>query len=775
MATSRAPVKRGLRVRHECGRKPSLTDAPTVRVSRAERARFALVGAAFLLSGAAALVYQVVWQRLLAFHTGVGITSFSLIVAAFMAGLGFGSHAGGVLSTRVSPAAALRLFAVLELAVGLLAAVSCGFYYDWLARHASFLYSSTTGMAVAHFLALLVPTGLMGMSLPFLVRAMVADTEAASRTIGTLYGTNVLGASLGALLAPWVLIRFFGMEGATRWGVAANLLAAAAAVLAGRIGPGAPDTKAEVEERPARVTRSRSFLLWMALYALSGFCALSLEILWFRVTDVALKSTAFTFGTVLCLYLLGLGAGSLVGGRISSRFGAPLRVFLDAQCLLLLYSALAVALLAWLPLGTPLYRWFFAYWRSGDFFQLGADWNLSSLLRLYLLLPLFLFGPPTVLMGISFAALQRAVQDDPRTSGRKVGFLQAANIAGCVGGSLFAGLLFLDRFGTMGTLRVLLLLGFAFAAVRWWHHGGPRSLAWAAALGLTAFLLPAPDALWKKLHGVADEARPSFIGEDATAVSAVLPLETTHWRVTVNGLPHSWIPFEGIHTLLGAVPAVIHPAPEEVAVIGLGSGETASALASRKEARAITVFEIAAAQPRLLRAVAGVARLPDLERLLRDERVRIVIADGRNALLRSDRRYDLIQVDALYRTSAMSGNLYSVEFFRLCASRLKRGGILCSQTPTRRAALSFAAAVPHAIDLGNIMVGSNEPLPIDVSAWEARLYAPDVLDWFGADVAEGILARLREARPPWGNPRSRRGLNLDLFPRDEFSTPVAAR
>jgi spermidine synthase len=731
----------------------------------------ALVGAAFLLSGAAALVYQVVWQRLLALHTGVGITSIALIVAAFMAGLGFGSQAGGVLSARVSPGAALRLFAAIELAVGVLAAYSCSFYYGWLARHATFLYTSTTGMAAAHFLALLVPTGLMGMSLPFLVRAMVADAAAASRTIGTLYGVNVLGASLGALLAPWVLIRFYGMEGAVRWGVAANLLAAATALLAGH--RGSDSALGEREAAPAASPPGGpSLALWTALYALSGFCALSLEIVWFRVTDVSLKSTAFTFGTVLCLYLLGLGAGSLVGGRISSRFAAPLRVFLDAQCLLLLYSALAVALLAWLPPATPLYRWFFAYWKSGDFYQLGADWNAASLLRLYLLLPAFLFGLPTVLMGISFAALQRAVQDDPRTSGRKVGLLQAANIAGCVAGSLFAGLLFLDRFGTTGTLRVLLLVGLVFAGVRAWRVGVKTSLGWTFALALAGFLLPAPDALWRKLHGIAGDARPSFIGEDSTAVSAVLPLEATHWRVTVNGLPHSWIPFEGIHTLLGAVPAVIHPAPVKVAVIGLGSGETASALASRKETRELVVFEIAAAQPRLLRAVAGIARLPDLERFLRDDRVRIVVADGRNALLRSDERYDLIQVDALYRTSAMSGNLYSVEFFKLCASRLARGGILCSQTPTRRASLSFAAALPHAIDLGNIMVGGNEPLPIDVPAWQARLYAPDVLAWFGSEVAEGILERLREARAPWGNPASRRGLNLDLFPRDEFSTPV---
>jgi len=552
-------------------------------------------------------------------------------------------------------------------------------------------------------------------------------------------------------------------------------VAAAAALLAGRLpADDAAEPGPAVDPPAPRLSESRSLALWTALYALSGFCALSLEILWFRTIDVALKSTAFTFGTVLALYLLGLGAGSLLGGRFSGRFDSPLRVFLDAQCLLLLLAALALGLLAWLPPDTPVLRWFVAYWASGDFFQLGADWNAAVLFRLYFLLPAFLFGLPTVLMGVSFAALQRAVQDDPRTSGRKVGVLQAANIAGCVLGSLVTGLVFLERFGTVGSMRVLLLVGLVFAAVRALRLGALPGLGWALALVLVAAALPTPVALWKRLHGVVQERRPSFFGEDATAVTAVLPLETATWRVSVNGLPHSWIPYQGIHTLLGAVPAVIHPAPVEVAVIGLGSGETAAALLSRKETRSLTVFEIAAAQPRLLRAVAGIARLPDLERFLRDERVRIVPADGRNALLRSDRRYDLIQVDALYRTSAYSGNLYSVEFFRLCASRLKPGGVVCSQTPTRRAALSFAAGVPHAIDLGNIMVGSNEPLPIDLPAWKARLQAPDVLAYFGPEVAEGVLARLAEARPPWGNPNSRRGLNLDLIPRDELSTPVAA-
>ena len=733
------------------------------------------MGLAFLASGAAALVYQVVWQRILALHTGIGITSIALIVSAFLAGLGLGSHAGGILSARVSPPAALRLFAAIELAVAVFAAASCRLYYHLPEHLPTGLYRSPLGMGLAHFLALVVPTALMGMSLPFLVRAMVRDSATASRTIGTLYGINVLGASLGALVTPWLLVRFHGMEGAVLWGVSGNALAGAAALVAGAAVRAAPSaTPPAGPEDPAGEAAPpggpSSLALWTGLYALSGFVALSLEILWFRLIDVAVKSTAFTFGTVLSFYLLGLGTGSLAGAWNAGRFRRPLHAFLVIQCALLSYAAAAVALLARAPRDLPVYRWLFGYWASDAFFQLGADWNPGALARLYLLLPLALYGPPTVLMGLAFTALQRAVQDDPRTSGRKVGLLQAANIAGCVAGSLVVGLLLLDRLGTTGSLRVLLAAGFVFVAVLLGHAGARAALPWAAALAGAFAVLPGQDALWTRLHGVTDAVRPSFIGEDATAVSAVTPGQPGHWRVTVNGLPHSWIPFEGLHTLLGAVPALVHPAPVDVAVVGLGSGETAWAVACRGETRSVEVFEIAAAQPGLLRALATASPTPDLQKLLTDPRIRVAAADGRQALLRAEKRYDLIQVDALYRTSAMSGTLYSVEFFSLCARRLKPGGIVCSQAPGRRAALSFAEAVPHGIDFGNIVVGSNQPLPLDVAGWTERLAA--VSAYFGPEVARGIRARLESARPLVGNPRTRRGLNYDLFPRDEFSTPA---
>ncbi len=173
-----------------------------------------VLGALFAVSGFSALVYQVSWQRILVLHTGVGIYSVAMIVSGFLAGLGLGSYLGGGLSARLDPRASLRSFALLELAVGSFAAVSCWLYYDVLYVETPLLYAFGFRAILGHFLALVVPTTLMGMTLPFLVRATVRDVDSASGTIGNLYAINIVGAALGAFLTPWVLMRFLGVRGA---------------------------------------------------------------------------------------------------------------------------------------------------------------------------------------------------------------------------------------------------------------------------------------------------------------------------------------------------------------------------------------------------------------------------------------------------------------------------------------------------------------------------------------------------------------------------------
>jgi predicted membrane-bound spermidine synthase len=735
--------------------------------------RTVIAGTLFFLSGAAALVYQVVWQRILALQSGVGIYSIAIIVAAFMIGLGLGSHLGGAWCERFTPRRALAVFAAVEIGIGVLGAASGPLMYDLLSLRLSGLFHPPARAALVQFLCLAPPTLLMGTSLPFLVRACVREAAAAPRTIGYLYALNTLGAAAGALVTPWLLVRYHGMRAALLCAAAANVAAGLGALLLFR---GAPDTAPEGAAPSDRADLDRHpFALWLALYALGGFCALSLEILWFRLIDVAVKSTGFTFGTVLAVYLGGCGLGTLGGIALAARLRRPLRAFLASLCAILLYAVLAVLVIVSLPPDTPFFRWFFDLWGGRLSFNLGGAWQTAPVLRLYLLLPLALYGPPTVLMGFSFVALQRAVQDDARRTGRRVGLLQAANIVGCVAGSLLVGLLALTWLGSAGTLRLLAVVGAGAALLGLALREG-RILfgALAAALVALAVASPGEQALWRRLHGMA-EGDVAVAAEDATGVVLVSEHDGGLRRVWVNGRHHSVLPFGGIHTALGAAPAAIHPAPETVAIIGLGSGDTAWAAGFRRpETRRLVTFEICAPQVGLLRGVAyGPDPPPKLQRFLEDDRLAIRLADGRNALLRDGERYDLIEMDALYPSSPYAGNLYSLEFYRLCASRLRPGGLMCTWAPTARVHASFQSAFPHVLELadGKILVGSADPIPIDMPAWQSRLTSGPAIAYLGMPRVHEMLDLLRQARPIVRRPVGPADLNRDLFPRDEMNSP----
>jgi spermidine synthase len=749
-----------------------------------DQARLAAAGFLFLLSGAAALVYQVAWQRILVLHSGVGVYSVASVVAAFMLGLGAGSHWGGVLSARVSRRRALLVFAALEAAIGLFALGSAPLYYDLLYLRLGWLYGVPWRDALLHVIALLPPTALMGMSLPFLTRAMVADVAQAGRTIGVLYSLNVLGAAAGAWATPWLLVRFFGIDGALAGGALASLTAALGAFGLWRAGgvaedgepPGgeqdaASDPAAADSPVPGAAEAERP---WLVLYALSGFVSLSLEIVWFRVIDVAVKSTAFTFGTVLGVFLGGLAAGTLFGTLRAARWRDPLRLFLAAQTAIPLLAALAVILLARLPLDWPLLRWFAAYWPGYEGFGLGEEWRTLVFARLYLVLPLFLYGAPTFLMGVSFVALQQALQRDVRRSGRTVGVLQAANIAGGVLGSLGVGLVGLEWLGSTGTLRALTLGGLVFAAVGLTRTAGSGRRLFAAlgaALVACAAVLPDQRALWGRLNGAAPDAP---LGEDSSAVVAITSGSRYTRQVMVNGKGNSWLPYGGMHSVMGATPSVIHQAPLEIAVVGLGSGDTAWATACRRETRSVVVYELARPQPRLLAELLGLWPDAQLERLLRDPRLRVVLEDGRNALGRSAARYDVIQTDPPPPWGAFAGNLFSVEFFEACARRLKPGGVMSAWSPTPRVKAAFVQVFPHVRVLNHglfeYLIGGRDPIPGDVAEWLARAETAEVRDWLGPAVIEQLRQSLRTASPPIAGDVEWQA-NTDLFPRDEFRTP----
>jgi hypothetical protein len=249
---------------------------------------------------------------------------------------------------------------------------------------------------------------------------------------------------------------------------------------------------------------------------------------------------------------------------------------------------------------------------------------------------------------------------------------------------------------------------------------------------------------------------------------AVTP-DRRKFRLSVNGKGNSRMPYGSIHTLLGAVPATVHPAPADVAVVGLGSGDTAWASAWRAETRSLTVFEISAPQPRILRRLVGLVDLADTRHLLQDPRLRVRIEDGRKALEAGEETYDLVEADATWPETGGSGNLYSVEFFAAASRRLREGGVMCTWAPTPRVTASFRAVFPHVLESpeDEVLIGSLGPLPFRPDAWAARAAASE--PYLGPGRTRELLEALRRLRPAGPTPPTT--LNRDLFPRDEYAVP----
>ena len=731
----------------------------------------AVASVCFVLSGAAALIYQVAWQRLLTLTTGVSMPSVAAITAAFMAGLGIGSHLGGVWSSRLSTRDAVRRFALVELGVAGFALLSVPLYYQLLYRRMPWLYEGGTVLTFfVHLLSLIVPTTLMGMSLPLLARGLVLSRQAAARTIGLLYAMNALGAAAGAYATPWLLMRFLGVDGAVWFGAGLSAAAGVGALLLSR----KPETDqgAEGGASDASVPSpepAQPMGIWVALYALSGFVSLSLEIVWFRVLDVMAKGGAFTFGTLLGIYLLGLALGSFAGTLLIERIRRPLRAFLMCQALVLVTTLAAHALFVTLPASTPGLRWIIEYGGSptGSFNM--ESITASEFLLMYVAMPLALFGPATFLMGFGFPILQRAVQGDPATSGRRVGILQAANIAGCTLGSLVSGLLLLDVLGTARVFVTLGVIGVASLMVLMVRLRDRLFLPFATALIALVVLFPAPNSLWLRLHGDA-LAADSYFEEDAASVTGFTPRKPRGYTMWVGGRSISWVPFGSIHTVLGAAPALVHPSPQDVAIIGLGSGDTAWAVAMRPETKNVTIFEIATSQPRLLERVRTKPGMEKLDAFLRDPRFRVVKDDGRRRLGTDGIKYDVIEADALFPDSGLSGNLYSVEFFELASRALKPGGIMCTWVPRARVGTSAQRAFRYWVQMDRLLVLSNDPIPIEPEVWKSRLHSEAVRAYIGEAQLGPIERALMSARVPDPvNPGHE--FNEDLQPRDEFVRP----
>jgi len=378
----------------------------------------------------------------------------------------------------------------------------------------------------------------------------------------------------------------------------------------------------------------------------------------------------------------------------------------------------------------------------------------------------------------------QAVQTDLARLGRRIGGLLTANIAGSALGSIVTGWVSLGWLGSSGTLRMLVAVGalFSLSGLALSAVARQRTRVWsyaatAAASMLLFFAMPTGASLWAKFHG----STPAFVhvGEDGSGTSVLRTVTGREPSVVVfaNGVGQSWIPYGGIHTVLGALPAFIHPHPRTAAVIGLGSGDTLFGLAGRPELERIACIEIIRPQLDTLKRLVERWRYPGLVSILTDRRIDHIYGDGRLHVMHAPHRYDIIEADALRPTSAYSGMLYSDAYFTLIRNRLTPGGLAVTWSPTARVHNTFVSVFPHVLSYGDIVIGSNQPIEFDAAAIRRRLDDPRVSAYYGGAVVDivALLTPYLDRAPRvygLGDDRSHlTDINTDLFPKDEFSVP----
>ena len=735
----------------------------------------------FFASGFAAVLYQTVWQRMLTLFSGADVFSITIVVSAFMAGMGIGSLAGGHVADRVTARRAVIAFAISEFAIAAFAAVSATVYYDWLYVDIGAHTWPRAVSALTIFAVMLWPTFFMGMSLPLAARAVSTDPARPARWLPALYGVNTLGAACGSVATILVFLPHFDLRMCLVIGATCSALCGlfALVLLAGsRTSTAVPEPKAEelpgAQVTTGDVTAPTRFPVWLALYALSGFIALSLEIVWFRVFGVALKSNSRTFGALLGIYLVGIGAGALAASWRRVRAKDPRRAFLLTQAavpivatLLMVVALIAIERVPWLK---PLAAFFASASAPGE-----RTMASGRIVLLYVTVPVVLMLPSCLLMGYSFGVLHQAVQRDLSALGRRVGWLQTANIFGSTLGALLTGLILLDVFGAPGTLRFLVICAFPFLGLLAVEHRSARRFVLIGAAGAIAalVLLPGGHRFWSGWH--ASDPALTIAREDATGF-VLLREEPEYGRTNLllSGFSQSWLPYGSVHTVLGALPMLTHPRPQRVAVIGLGSGDTVFSIGGRESISEVESIEIVRPQLAALEDLDRSNRYPALKMLLGDRHVSHQFADGRSYLRARPGRYDIIEADAVPSWGAYAGNLYSVEFFGLLRDGLREGGLAVTYTPTVRTRASFLKVFPYVLMFQSVAIGSDSPIPFDAAKIRALLAAGFTREYFakgGIDLDSVMKTTLETAPVAYGPGFDRATLtdvNRDLFPQDEF-------
>jgi len=682
-----------------------------------QRKWVSLVYLLFLLSGLTSLIYEIVWVRQFGLVFGVTTYAVSTVLAAFFAGLALGSYfAGRIIDrTRLHP---LAVYGAIEGAIGIYALFLPVILRLLEATYPS-VYSSlsenfslfTLFRFILCFAVLVIPTTLMGATLPVLSKLMVEQEDLLGLSVGRLYAINTLGAVLGVASAGFLLIPELGVPKTTFVAALGNFFLAGAAIILS-VSPAfqtvRPSFVTAQDEPP--VPRSGSDRIILLLAFTSGLAMLALEVIWTRSLILILGSTTYAFSTMLMAVLVGIAAGSAVfaGFADSHRNRAAIvggLFFAGGFC-----AVLGPGIINNLPS---------IFLRLSDLTQ--GVWSFRIIAQFSICF--LLVFVPTFLSGASFPILVRMYSRGAKSVGRTVADIYAINTLGGILGSLLGGFVLIKFLGLQPALTVialaLMLIGgvLAMTLAKPWLRATRIGVA-AIMIGLVIFLgfnHPRFDrkllfAGWGPFAGgtevvqygggsaqivdIAEKYMMRLTYHKEGVCASVDVMETPYGEkiISINAQPVATTYLYDMRALkmLGHLPVLLHPQPKDVLIIGLGAGVSSGIIGSYPAVQNVTVAELSEEVP------GGAEKFVDWNfDVLNNPKVRVVINDGANYVKATRKKYDIISSDPIHPFLMGNGILYSLEHWQNCKAHLREGGILEQWLPLYQLSQSDFATIIH--------------------------------------------------------------------------------
>jgi spermidine synthase len=770
---------------------------PGFKLMSSEMARFLLYFVLFC-SGVSALIYQVVWIRKFGLVFGVHVFSMSTVLTAFMAGLALGAvYFGNLVDRHKSP---MRLFLLLESGIGLFAIIF-PFAFNGLTEIYGFLASAMNPGQYAlqlirfllAFLFLLIPTTLMGGTLPVIIKIFVDNLGDLGSRISRLYAVNNLGAVTGGFLAGFIIIKTIGLYPSGYLAAAINLVNVLIVYLVVRSGisvmPASTGKKGQllIPDPPSRIAEelepsALNLVLWV--FAIEGFTTLAYELIWSRIlVDFSLEKTVYFSSVIVISFIFGLGLGSLLVNRILDRHRNLMAFLGFNQIMIGLLSIFLLLLFTWIAPKISVHRSMFGTW----FHEAGREYLFFFLILL----------PPVTLMGITYPLVSKLVNRNISKLGNRMGLLGFLDTIGSVLGSFIAGFIMIPFLGVVRSFVIIVIINLFLGLLLFLYHPRmKRSLKFVVFFctfilaGFMFWIMPkSPNTRtwWDKPGN-----RPWFDANQYTGIRFFD--EGAAGTVTVRDYPDGLaLNINGHNTAyatkkdlkvnrqLGYMPYLLHPSPKKALVIGYGMGATVCSL-NQKDMERVDVAEIC----------NGVIRASFIfdswnRDAIHQPKVKLFDDDGRSVVFMAKEKYDIITSNAIH--PRLSNNIYTRDFYKLCYEKLNDDGILCQWTPEnwlseeeyKSLVKAFIDVFPHSTmwylnEYSTLLIGTKEPLRIDVESLVKRFESNEVLkkDYTEFDMSSPyeFLGQFWMSEDDLKKYTDSCKVNTDNFPLVEFSRVI---